>query len=179
MAIHYVLAYVTYFPEGFSGDEALHKCSYDSCYSWFEVRVVAPNGHWTSIYTLQYNRHAMIEPFLHEHLWDAEGSNNIIRSRLRAMKPGDWIQLVPKARFVAWRNYVYEAVIEALGEKAPATYSGLLSSATTSSSNLYQFCKLHNPMAEIRVLEIFSGEPEDRLQCSIRCISLADAEKIP
>ncbi len=102
---------------------------------------------------------------------------------MRSLKGNDRIQVVPMARFCAWRNFVKSAEIVAICEEqgdndSPISpLSRALSGLSDPGRGVYK--KLDQEKQEIRLIHILPGPRDDMLRCRMSCISLQDPDATP
>ena len=111
--------------------------------------------------------------------WDANSASPRIAFWLRQVRPGDVIELVPKAHFQAWLNIVLGASIEIEYQTRSAVDDALLSfgsldvsSETPTARIVYQ--RLRSEDQQIRVLVIEPGSADDHVHVKFECVSLTE-----
>lgn len=122
-------------------------------------------------FSLQRNRNASAEPYRHENVFDINSTDPGIVEWLRDIRGGDMVQLIPRAEFPAWVNFVLSAEIEV---------AGLLDLENTATQQQSQYraspVSLYKPLSrdlqEIRLLSVMPGSLDDPLRCSLETISL-------
>lgn len=110
---------------GFSNEYEQWGGTYDNSWTWFEVAVLPcqpskssgslryppPRRH------LQSNVHASREFKVHRNAWDSEDNDVERQEWLKFLRPGDVVQLSPRALYPAWVNYIKRAEIEIFGAR--------------------------------------------------------------
>lgn len=109
---------------GYSNAADHWRGTYDHSWTWFEVAILArqsskvsgslryppPRRH------LQSNVHAVIDFKVHKNTWDSRDEDVERQEWLQFLRPGDVVQLIPRALYPAWVNYIKRAEIEIFGE---------------------------------------------------------------
>ncbi|KAJ4393649.1 hypothetical protein N0V93_002863 [Gnomoniopsis smithogilvyi] len=157
--------------QGFSDSQDVHGGTYAYSNSWFELHVVTSSYHErTNSRGFQYNRHAVLEPCRHKNMWDASEGDEATRAWLSSFKAGDTIQIIPRADFKLWMNYVYNVEIAMVGDRRtndPQIHPPQL------QEDLYQ--PLDAAKHETRLLSLHSGSGQEALRCSMKTISVDDS----
>jgi hypothetical protein len=105
---------------GFSNDAEQWGGTYEYSFTWFEVAVL-PHQPFKSLGSLRYppprrhlqsNVHASRDFRVHRNTWDSKDEDVEKQEWLRFLRPGDVVQLIPRALYPAWVNYVNRAEIE-------------------------------------------------------------------
>lgn len=129
--------------------------------------------------TLQRNVHASLEFRKHENRWDIADAYTSLRSWLTDIRGGDTIQIVPRAQFPAWVNFVQEAEVEIRfleeldGMLTPAMTPGpALSKSLEPVDSFYR--NLNEGMKEIRLIHLYPGSLAEALACSMEYTPLQD-----
>jgi hypothetical protein len=143
--------------------------------TWFEVALRRP-GSRTDLGSIriQHNRAGNPEFFESKTEWDAKRSGPRIRAWLRRVRPGDVIQMVPKAVYMCWVNIVQRASIE-IQYRAVDTANetaGLLSSAKIGDDTQAVYSSLDYHAHQIRVLVIETGAASDKISARFEHINL-------
>lgn len=125
-----------------------------------------------------FNRGANPNFCPHMKRWELESCPPQRKLWMEELKPGDILQLTPKAFFQGWINFVKCARItigytpksdiqtDAVGGKAQ--------SPETSVNNL-GLLPLNSDLKEFRLLVVQPGKPRDQLHCDLVTVSLTDA----
>ncbi|KAK4449681.1 putative heterokaryon incompatibility protein [Podospora aff. communis PSN243] len=151
--------------QGFRGD--------NDSFSWYEVALRRPGGR-SDIAPLKihYNRGGTVQQYA-THLY-AQTATPRIAFWLGQIRPGDVIELVPKAHFQAWLNIVFGARIEIEYQPRPAADDGLPSFGTldisqdkSTASLVYQH--LRSEDQQIRVLVVESGSADAHVHARFEC----------
>lgn len=76
--------------------------------TWFICRIITATGQdRLGIHPeLCHNIHASLEFKEHVTIWDLEDGDTSILDWLSALQPGDTIQIVPRAKYPLWVNWV-------------------------------------------------------------------------
>ncbi|KAK0753710.1 heterokaryon incompatibility protein-domain-containing protein [Schizothecium vesticola] len=138
-------------------------------FAWFEVAIRRPLGrsdvptikiHYTDAGNERFTRGAT--------QWNARDSGPRIRVWLGGVRPGDIIQLVPRALF-GWVNHVLEGSIEIEYQPRPVD-------APMPALDVFGTGHVYQPLQhrQIRVLVVKPGAPEADLQASFEYISIDD-----
>ncbi|KAI0836854.1 heterokaryon incompatibility protein-domain-containing protein [Hypoxylon sp. FL0890] len=150
--------------QGYSG-EAHGQGTYDFSNTWFVAIVLSPGGiERNPRQIVQYNVHASSTFKRHEVIWKADSEEISIREWVRSVRGGDTVQLAPKAQFAGWINFVREAEIEIhCSDSIPVTLS---------TPPCYR--RLDESSAEIRLLSLNPGVPNDPISCSLLYAKLGE-----
>ena len=166
---------------GFSDQsEHMHGTTEGSS-TWFNAVAITPLGHdRVPRKMIERNLQATSEFHKMEIRWDSEDADESLRLWLANIRGDDLIQIIPRAEYLAWVNFVNEAEIELSGLeslKAP-----LLSPVSNSivltrnegheTSNFYR--ALDESKQEIRLICLNPGAFEDPVSCSLVYTSLRD-----
>jgi hypothetical protein len=127
---------------------------------------------------LQYNVHASAQFRRHVICWKADSEDTSIREWANAIRRGDTIQIIPKAKYPAWINFVQEAEIEVRRNDFYADVTELeiprpimvLDSTGFYSKAYYR--PLDKAAQEIRLIYLNPGVFEEPLSYSLAYISL-------
>lgn len=127
---------------------------------------------------LQHNVHARWEATRHVKAYDFrdEADENSEQGSseawLSAIKCGDTVQLIPRALWPAWFNWVMEARIEVWAE------IGAVVNSNRSYPDDKIYCPLHAEEREIRVVAIERGRDHDPPRLSLHYTSLSRGDRI-
>lgn len=172
--------------QGYS-DEAEGHGSYKHTHSWFEIAVVTPSYHFRGHrQQLQSNVHA--DANFHEHInaWKlAEEEDESRRHWFGSIRPGDTVQIIPKAHHKGWRNFVSSAEIILTGCRRTlqlgdiAAEPDLLEKIEMSKFGdqqgfLYQ--PLLQNVDQIRLISLHGGSSDDTLCCTLEYTILGDSK---
>lgn len=105
--------------------------------------------------------------------WDAQGAKPRIDFWFRQVRPGDVIELVPKAHFQAWVNIVLEARIEIEYQPRPVDDAPPIGTLDISSTARIVYQRLRSEDQQIRVLVVEPGSAEADIHARFECVSLA------
>jgi hypothetical protein len=114
----------------------------------------------------------------HMKRWELETCPPQRKLWMEELKPGDILQLTPKAFFQGWVNVVKFARITIGYVPKPDTrtddVAGKAQSPETSVNNL-GLLPLNKSLKEFRLLFVQPGKPRDQLRCDLKTVSLTDA----
>ncbi|KAI1269550.1 heterokaryon incompatibility protein-domain-containing protein [Xylariaceae sp. FL1019] len=162
-------------------------------YTWFEALSTSPrsnsSGQFLSRATFSQHVAVGARRLLHRNVvanpnsqrlrtvWDVNvpDDERNVRAWLAGIKGGDSIQLIPRAMYTGWVNFVDEAEIEILGRPRMDDIKPL-QKIGTESLNAYR--DLRNDLEEIRVLHLYPMSQGDEVRCSLEYVSLQN-ETLP
>jgi len=122
---------------------------------------------------LQYNIHASTQFHEHEICWEVNNDDASIREWISAILPDDTIQIIPKAQFPAWINYVREAEMEVHGTQRPIDI--LMTDAPLARNDVeFSYQDLDESSDEIRLIKLNPGTGDQSISCSLMHTSLND-----
>ncbi|ROV89598.1 hypothetical protein VMCG_09925 [Cytospora schulzeri] len=126
---------------------------------------------------LNYNVHARLDFKTHVTTWDWEDGETENRNWLQAIRPGDMIQIVPRAQYPMWVNYVREAKIEMWVEMIQGDLSwgdsGLAELIEANQSTYQCYRPLTGTKKRIRVVDLHPAQyPSSPLRMQLRYESL-------
>jgi hypothetical protein len=130
---------------------------------------------------LQYNIHASAQFRKHEVSWEANSEDTSIKQWVSAIRREDSIQIIPKAQYAAWINYVREAEIEVHGIRisidtlvahVPRPVVTVPETALGCTRSCYR--QLHECEDEIRLIILNPGARDEPISCSLIYASLND-----
>jgi hypothetical protein len=159
--------------QGFSNEASRYGGTYEECFSFFDAAAVTPEGHYRARWRFQSHRHARSEPVAHVSTWPDQRSEPDIALAICTIQAHDTIRIIPKAHFVAWRNYVLHAEIEIVGEDKEAdllTASSLGISSVAFTQALYR--PLEESRKQIRILKLLPGPPGSLVFCELNLTHL-------
>ncbi|KAI5920480.1 heterokaryon incompatibility protein-domain-containing protein [Camillea tinctor] len=162
--------------QGF-GDSA-HRHGGKDSFTWFVATALTPGGHNRAPKrVLQRNVHAKARFTRHKICWCADSQDQSIREWVSSIRGGDSIQVIPKAQWPAWINFVQEVEIEVLGNEehtadivAGNTTPSVSRSLMTGSSVAHEpgcYRPLDQSSQEIRLLVLDKGQADESLFCSL------------
>jgi hypothetical protein len=165
-------------------DDASTIGGYKSSYTWFEASVSRPSARDNILpKTIQTNKVAHGAFLEHTNRWHISDPDPSIHDFMSKIQGGDAIQIIPRARYRGWRNYIRSARIEAYCRLArPPTHppiqtavaQGPVDGEATGHIPLYQ--PLDNKRKEIRLLYLEPGTPEDPLCCRMITAALTSPD---
>jgi hypothetical protein len=165
-------------------DDASTIGGYKSSYTWFEASVSTPSARDNILpKTIQTNKVAHGAFLEHTNRWHISDPDPSIHDFMSKIQGGDAIQIIPRARYRGWRNYIRSARIEAHCRLArPPTHppiqtavaQGPVDGEATGHIPLYQ--PLDNKRKEIRLLYLEPGTPEDPLCCRMITAALTSPD---
>ncbi|SPO04640.1 uncharacterized protein DNG_07325 [Cephalotrichum gorgonifer] len=165
--------------QGFSNEEARLGGTYEQSYSWFEVVAISASNHERApVRVAQVNVHARSEARRHENVYDIHSGDAETRAWLAAIRGGDTVQLIPRAQYPAWTNYIYEAELKIEGQVQlgddPTAPLSAISGVNSWRTGFYETLDLAK--REIRVLGIEAGAFDDPVVCSLATVPLMDGD---
>jgi hypothetical protein len=125
---------------------------------------------------LQYNLHAKADFTRHEICWGADSDDSSIRDWATAIRGGDSIQIIPKAQWPAWINFVQEAEIEVHGSDEIPPLAMVSTPSTASVSDCYR--PLDKSLHEIRLIILKGGIEDEPLSCFLVYTSLEQSPAV-
>ena len=164
---------------GSSNDEKLYGGTYQYSCTWFTIAVVSPGGHdRVPKRTLHYNIHASSQFRRHNICWEAESEDTAIRKWVNGIRGGDTIQIIPKAQYAGWINFVQEAEIEVHYHENPlkALELEVPRQVVQQHETMFQdrtfYHHLDEGAREIRLVLLHPGTFDQPISCSLAYISL-------
>ncbi|KAK6086581.1 heterokaryon incompatibility protein [Seiridium cupressi] len=135
------------------------------------VRRAHPSGverllHWNDVANDQFQRRRTT--------WAVQPGSDVQTTWLRTLQPRDIIQIIPRALFQGWVNFVKEAEIEVLGRQRAEVFSPL-EGPNLKPHGIYESIKLATN--DIRLLSIEPGSQEEPMSLFLSKASLADMEQ--
>ncbi|KAK4142229.1 HET-domain-containing protein [Dichotomopilus funicola] len=165
--------------QGFSGEEDRFGGTYDASFTWFEACVLAPSGHERGPRRMIHrNVHARFEYKTHVHCWSLEGADDDLRSWMSGIRPGDTVQIMPRAHFPAWTNYVRSAKIESWASPSDPAVDLVVSESLTDKNDYSSYRPLRHDIDEIRVVELQPGEGNQEIQLTLKYTHLRDSDRL-
>jgi hypothetical protein len=167
---------------GFS-DDANSRGTYDASHSWFEVAAITPSGHdRTPRLRLASNLHGDFKYREQTICWERVHTSANIQNWFACVRPSDSIQVIPRAQYIAWQNYIRSAEIQLVGEVDKddmlllTNYidGGTVIRMEQSSDVVDLYQPLSQSRQEIRILKVHPGHRGDEIVCTIESISLND-----
>lgn len=133
---------------------------------------------WPKSSRLRLNHNSPGNPEPQEQIttWSLESDDESIRAWLRSIQPGDWIQILPRAKFLRWVNVVYEAELAVSWTRAQDMSTRPKNYAPQNTHHTPKYRPLDVDQREIRILEIEPGCFDDPLVCSLVYTSLSNSE---
>lgn len=116
--------------------------------------------------------------------WDHQDVDPTTAAWVKALRAGDIIQLIPRAHFICWVNFVQHASITVYYYEStrmkpltpePKSNAALQMSKPRDGHMLYK--ELERDIQEIRLLVLESGSFEDPVSCILKHISLHDSHQ--
>ncbi|KAJ8131001.1 hypothetical protein O1611_g2628 [Lasiodiplodia mahajangana] len=155
--------------QGYSGEPHWYG-TYDGSYTWFVAAAISPGGHERSPRrVVQYNVHASAIFKRHEITWSADSEDVSAREWVQSIRGGDTVQIIPKAQWPGWVNFVREAEIE--------VHCGEFRAADVSPPQCYR--PLDKSAAEVRLLCLNPGTSNDQISCSLIHTKLREHPTVP
>jgi hypothetical protein len=162
---------------GFSNETHLNG-TYEGSYTWFMAAVIAPNGvDRTMRRIIQYNVHASIQYKTHVIRLGSDSEDVAVREWVGSIRGGDTIQIIPKAQWPVWINFVREAEIEAHGIlDSPRSGIPIVSDAIGSAGKMEGGCyrSLDESTQEIRLIALRPGSFDEPISCSLVLTTLQE-----
>ena len=145
----------------------------DSC-TWFEVALRRPGGRSDiAAVKIHYNTPANDQLERKSTCWDAHDAGTFVNFWLRQVRPGDVIELVPRAHFPCWVNIIQEACIEieyqtlAISDHIPP-----IATLAISGTDRITYQPLQSEHRQIRVLVVEPGPAEADICARFECVTL-------
>jgi hypothetical protein len=165
---------------GYSSEARLYGGTYEHSFIWFVAAIITPGGHdRVPRRVLQYNVYAREKFRKHVICWKADSEDTSIREWANAIRRGDTIQIIPKAQYLAWINFIQEAQIEIRHNDSYADVTELeIPRPIMALDGLYwvsQQSLLPAPRQaaqEIRLVYLNPGVFDEPISCSLAYISL-------
>ncbi|KAI1282691.1 heterokaryon incompatibility protein-domain-containing protein [Xylaria sp. FL0933] len=149
-------------------------------WTWFETFTTSPksSSSWLHLNKLKRALHhnVVANPNSHRIQTIVHIDNPEDREWLANFKGGDSIQLVPRAMYPGWVNFVEEAEIEILGRLKTGGPIPLVRKIGTGSSSAYR--KLQQEVDEIRILHLHPAARDAEIMCSLKYATL-ESEMVP
>ncbi|KAK0745839.1 heterokaryon incompatibility protein-domain-containing protein [Schizothecium vesticola] len=146
----------------------------DSC-TWFEVALRRPGGRSDiAAIRIHYNTPANAQFERKSTCWDAHDAGPFVDFWLRQVRPGDVIELVPRAHFPCWVNIIQEACVEI--EYQPLAISDDMPPIATlafSGTDRITYQPLQSEHRQIRVLVVEPGPAEADICGRFESVTLA------
>lgn len=110
----------------------------------------------------------------HRHSFNLE-SRGRRSTWVQGLRPGDTVQMIPKAKYIAWVNIVKECHITLKYTVADAQSSLSSQLELTEETNAGHYTRqLNSKDGEIRLVVVKPGKMEDPVQCAWETVRLAD-----
>ncbi|KAK5652117.1 hypothetical protein OQA88_10759 [Cercophora sp. LCS_1] len=144
-------------------------------YTWFEVALQRPRGR-TDVGTIriQHNRAGNPEFFEHKTRWDAESAGPRVKAWFHVLRPGDTIQVVPRAVYRCWTNIIQSASIEIQYREKDALELETPSPPLIPHTD-HAYSTLDYAEDQIRVLVVEAGKPDAEIEARFEHVSLGGA----
>ncbi|KAL8741752.1 MAG: hypothetical protein Q9190_005676 [Brigantiaea leucoxantha] len=170
----------------FCDDEALIG-GYEHSSTWFEANVSRPPGRDRILpRMIQTNRVASWKFHEHTNQWNFSDADPTLREFVTSIRDGDVIQVIPRARWPGWRNYIRGIQIEVY---CKMLLSSISSKHVTSPADVPKrdtvalspndsvlYHPLNRERKDIRLLSLQSGEPDDPISCCLVTSALYASE---
>lgn len=147
--------------------------------TWFEAVIASdpPSLKYISRrLRLSYNNAGDPQPQQKETVISVESDDPFARSWLQSIRPGEKIQILPRAKYLRWVNFVHEVQLEVWWDlKTPQALvptEDLVLLRRNSSKPTY--APLDESRREIRLLQVLSGGEEDPLRCHMFHTSISN-----
>ncbi|KAL6912771.1 hypothetical protein FSST1_010531 [Fusarium sambucinum] len=161
---------------GLSRDQGWADNAEKVSFTWFDASVKRPEGRGDLRTILVHNnRLAEQEPqdwTERWHIWLGPRK----RLWIEALRPGDVIQLIPRAMYMAWTNIIHEGRLK-IEYEANDPLQDLESLSISSNASHYSH-SLDLGRQEIRLLHVEPGSFDDPIHARFNIASLGDAETV-
>ncbi|KAF4424738.1 hypothetical protein F53441_14220 [Fusarium austroafricanum] len=159
---------------GTSRDQGWADRSEAVSFTWWDASVKRPEGRGDlRTITVLNNRLANSEPQNWSDRWTVfHGPRR--RLWIEALRPGDIIQLVPRAMYMAWVNIIDEGRINI--EYEPKELEKDLQGLQITSNATHYSETLSFERQDIRLLHVEPGTFDDPIKCHFRLVSLKEVE---
>ncbi|RKL25729.1 hypothetical protein BFJ68_g356 [Fusarium oxysporum] len=159
---------------GISRDQGWADRSEAVSFTWWDASVKRPEGRGDlRTITVLNNRLANDEPQNWSDRWTVfHGPRR--RLWIEALRPGDIIQLIPRAMYMAWVNIIDEGSIKI--EYEPKELEEELQGLQLTSNASHYSGALSVERQDIRLLHVEPGTFDDPIRCSFRVASLKEVE---
>ena len=164
---------------GFSDTADKDGGTYNQSYTSFEARILAPIGHDRSHrIVFQANIHADFTFRQHENVWNFDDNDPSHQNWLGSIKGGDLVQIIPRAQYLAWLNYVKSAELEVFWENATIQGSRNLTPGNVPGHPLrnddFPYQPLDELNSQIRLITLKPGSFSEPIACYMTYVSLND-----
>ncbi|KAI1077655.1 heterokaryon incompatibility protein-domain-containing protein [Whalleya microplaca] len=177
--------------QGFSENEDRDGGTYRGTFTWFEARVITPSG-YDRVLSRRHIQHNVLTRYdfkTHVNTWDYSEQRDVddnpedmglsLHRWMDVIRLGDTIQIIHKAHFPQWANFVQEAKIEVWAVP-------ILELPDTQVVNLvddiehHQYRQLHEENREIRVVDLQPSDDEEKpVQLLLRHTTLSGCKVDP
>jgi hypothetical protein len=149
----------------------------EASYTWFEVGLRRPGGRSNiGAIRIQHNRVADPEFFEVTTRWDLDHSHSR-RTWLQTLRPGDVIQIIPKANYLGWVNIIQEAGIKLEYQPVGAGQSLHMEPSLSKPITAYRYQQLHYEDQQIRLLVVEPGTFEGVIYARFETANLGGVVK--
>ncbi len=147
--------------------------SKESSYTWFEVDVLRLGGDQSNLSAIEIHRNRAGDPEFAEAttLWDGRNPQSRSTPWLRSLRPGDILQIIPRAAYPGWVNIVREATIKIEYQPVGETPNIRHHQSTPIPAKYYQPLEYSNQ--QIRLLVVRPGRQDEAIRASFAYTSLA------
>jgi hypothetical protein len=147
-------------------------------YTWFEVSLCRPGGGRSDLRAIRVHHNHVRSPELEFYTettrWDTRHPHLGSTTWLRSLRPGDIIQVIPKAVYRQWANIVRDATIKI--EYQPMSLLGARSTLLIHSQAIptcyYHPLECAAGRQQIRLLEVKPGKYDEPIQAQFVHVSL-------
>ncbi|GAB1318199.1 Heterokaryon incompatibility domain-containing protein [Madurella fahalii] len=158
--------------------------TYNFSTTWFDASVSRPLGRdYITPLSVQINKAGIWEYQTYINRWTAKDGDRTKAGFVSALRGGDTIQVVPRARWLAWKNFIGQVTIEAHCRLVEPGSTSRPISVTTGNPEVHSGILLYSPLdkgrKEIRLLSLYPGEAHDPLRCQLVVVGLHDASTPP
>ncbi len=154
--------------------------TYLASWTWFDACVITPSGRSrVNRRPIQYNEHASFKfKTPHEQLELGRRLMRDLRHWLASICPGDTLQIVPEAHYMAWTNFVAGAKIELWASPAESNASPVRTISLVKMNDHSAYTSLRQDSKEIRLVDIQPGEVEESIRLALRHTHLVNRDRL-
>ena len=177
LAVRRITFTTTSHDQGFSDSESQYGGTYQASFTWFDACVLSPSGHErVPRRSIQYNVNASLEYKRHVNCWSLEDADDDLRHWMTSIRPGDTVQIVPRAHFPAWTNFVNAAKIELWASPSDWSVAAHTIISLVEKNDYSGYRPLMHDLREIRVVELQPGEAEQPIRLALKYTRLLERD---
>jgi len=177
LAIRLITFTTTSHDQGFSDSEDQLGGTYHGSFTWFDACVLSPSGHErVPRRSIQHNVNASLEYRRHINCWSLEDADDDLRLWVTSIRPGDTVQIVPRAHFPAWTNFVNAAKIELWASPSDSNVTLDRTISLVEKNDYSGYSPLRHDLREIRVVELQPGEAEQPIRLALKYTRLLERD---